>query len=190
MLDPTGDAKQAGRSLSNGFERGATLQFVKALKQSLELQYPQINVILTKSASETIENLQIANFANNLQVDLFLNISFYEETNIKPNIFVYYYNNQTFLGSNSNLSLDFYPYHSAFRFNFDKTQVYANLIQKQLAQTKYTHYFNCRTTLGIPFKPLAGVISPAIGIEIGLKKNGWEPYLEPITISLGELACL
>jgi len=189
MLDPAGDAKQAGRSLPNGFERGATFQFAQALKQQLELQSPDINIILTKKAGETLEELQTANFANNLLVDLLLNINFYEETSIKPSIFIYYYQNQSFFNQSQDFALDFYPYHQAFIFNFDKTKLYANHMQKCLSQAQYKHYFTCQPAYGIPFRPLVGIIAPAIGIEIGLKKNGWEPYLQPIAKSLSEIIC-
>ena len=189
MLDPAGDAKNTGRSLPNSFERGAALQFAQTLKQQLDFQYPHVHIILTKTAGEQCEALQVANFANNLQVDLFLSINFYEETSIKPNIFIYYYQNQNFFSTSQKLQLDFYPYHQAFMFNYEKTKLYAKHMQKSLSQTIYKHYFTCQPALGIPFQPLVGIISPAIGIEIGLKKNSWDPYLEPIVNSLNEILC-
>jgi len=35
MLNPAGDAHDAGRTLSDGFERGVTRQFAEKLKKSL-----------------------------------------------------------------------------------------------------------------------------------------------------------
>lgn len=189
LLDPAGDSKHPGRSLPNGFERGATLQFASALSKQITQQHPHVTVLISKKAGEPVEALQTANFANNLQVDLVLNLNFYEETSIKPVIFIYYYQNQKIFSTREHLTLDFYPYHNAFMFNFDKTEAYANLMQKWLAQAAYKHYFSCPPALGLPFQPLAGIIAPGIGIEIGLKKNGWEPYLEPILASLSEILC-
>lgn len=187
LLDPAGDAKTTGRSLANQFERGATLQFAQALQAQLMALNSQLQVILTKQAGETVDQLQVANFTNHLQVDLFLNLNFYPETNTKPNIFIYYYQNKNFFNKPLTNQLFFYPYDQAFMFKFDQTKTYATTLYRALTQTKYTHYFNCHSPIAMPFKPLAGIISPAIGIEIGLKQNGWEPYLQAVTASINEL---
>ena len=74
MIDHAGDVLNSGRSLLHGFERGQTMQFAKELKLAIQAYYPQINVILSKTANEVLTELQIANFANRLDIDLFLSI--------------------------------------------------------------------------------------------------------------------
>lgn len=187
MLDPAGDAKTIGRSLHQGFERGATLQFAQELRRQILNQYPLVNVIISRSAGETLEKLQSASFANRLNVDLFLSLNFYKETSVKPHIFIYQYQNQSFFSKHQANLLDFYPYHQAYILHFDQTKNWALSMQKWLQRPDYKHYFTCMPVISLPFKPLAGVIAPAIGLEIGLKNNGYEMYLAPIVNSLSEL---
>ena len=39
MINPAGDAKDAGRTLNDSFERGITLQFAQELKSAIESNY-------------------------------------------------------------------------------------------------------------------------------------------------------
>lgn len=187
MLDPVGDTKRIGRALHNNFERSATFQFAQELKRQIQINYPQVTVILSKTAGQTLEKLQSASFANRLNVDLVLSFNFYKETAIKPYIFLYHFKNQNFFSSNKTEQIQFYPYHQAFMINFDRTKTWGTMIQQSLQHAHYKHYFTCHPLLAIPFKPLAGMIPPAIGIEIGIKSNGWEPYIMPIVNSLSEI---
>ena len=187
MLDPAGDSKQIGRTLYNSFERSATFQFAQELKRQIQITYPHVNVILSKSAAQTLEKLQSASFANRLNVDLVLNLNFYKETAIKPHIFLYQFKNQIFFSTPNTEQLQFYPYQQAFMINFDRTRSWIASMQKSLQNKHYHHYFTCHQALAIPFKPLIGIIPVAIGIEIGIKANGWEPYIMPITNSLSEI---
>lgn len=187
MLDPAGDTKHIGRALHNNFERSATFQFAQELKRQIQINYPHVTVILSKTAGQSLERLQSASFANRLDVDLVLSLNFYKETAIKPNIFLYHFKNQNFFSSFKSEELHFYPYHQTFMISFDRTKTWVNIIQKKLQHVNYKHYFICHPSLAIPFKPLAGMIPPAIGIEIGIKSNGWEPYIMPIMNSLSEI---
>lgn len=187
MLDPAGDSKQIGRTLYNSFERSATLQFAQELKRQIQISYPHVNVILSKSAGQTLEKLQSATFANRLNVDLVLSLNFYKETAVKPHIFLYQFKNQNFFSVNQSDQLQFYPYHQAFIVSFDKTKIWGVTMQKSLQDPNYRHYFSCHQLLAVPFKPLVGMVIPAIGIEIGIKTNGWEPYIMPIVNSLSEI---
>jgi hypothetical protein len=187
ILDPAGDTKHIGRALHNNFERSATFQFAQELKRQIQINYPQVNVILSKTAGQTLEKLQSASFANRLNVDLVLSLNFYKETAIKPYVFLYHFKNQNFFSVNKTDQLEFYPYHQAFMINFDRTKTWGATIQKSLQHANYRHYFTCHQLLAIPFKPLAGIVPPAIGIEIGIKTNGWEPYIMPIVNSLSEI---
>lgn len=187
MLDPAGDAKNVGRILYSNFERGATLQFAQQLKQQIMQRYPRVEVILTRTAGETLEILQGASFANRLNVDLYISLNFYKEADIKPKVFLFYFRNQTFFNCFPTTGLHFYPYHEAYTINFNKTKKCALLMQKWLQRKEYKHYFDCTDAIGIPFRPLVGILPPAIGIEIGIKKSGWDVYTAPIVGSLKKI---
>jgi N-acetylmuramoyl-L-alanine amidase len=184
MLDPAGDGKNVGRTLYTNFERGATMQFAQELKLQILQKYSHVEVVFTKNAGETLEILQSASFANRLDVDLYLSLNFYKEVEVKPNIFIFYFKNQNFFSFMPQTTLHFHPYHKAFTTNFNQTKCWAEMIQKDLQQKKYHHYFNCKNATGIPFRPLIGIMSPAIGIEIGVNKSGWKNYITPIVNSL------
>jgi len=186
MLDPAGDAKHAGRIIEDSFERGITLQFAEKLKKYLEFNDPSLRVILTRFPGESLEPLQNASFANRLEVDLYISFHFYHEEAPKPELFVYYFcNDVTDSWHKSSNELLFVPYDKAHRITFSLTKKVADVLEKSLRIDRYAALFDYKGTFGIPFKPLVGIVGPALGIEISLKKKDqWGLYLEPLMHSV------
>lgn len=183
MLNPAGDAKDAGRTLNDSFERGITLQFTNKLKTELEKTYKNIRVVITRMPGETLEPLQNANFANRLDVDFYLSIHFYKEKKPKPQIFLFRYLTDTF-SVQSNLRLYFYKFDTAHLINISQTINCGNKIKNFLNSESYKNKFDFFDFLAIPFKPLVGIKAPAIAIEIGLKNtNDWQEYIPVISES-------
>lgn len=190
MIDPAGDAKYAGRSIGDYFERGLTLSFANALKEDLEKQYPHLRIILTRLPGETLEPLQNANFANRLSIDLYINIHFFAlSTEAAPTIYTYYvmHNPVTDIWQQNNESLSFIPLTDAHRIALKITQQWAqqalHILQKKVGQ-------QCAVQgpFGIPFKPLTGIAAPSYAFEIGLKRsNDWKQYVEPLICCIGSL---
>ncbi|MBN1549148.1 N-acetylmuramoyl-L-alanine amidase [Candidatus Babeliales bacterium] len=189
MLDPAGDAQNTGRIVGDSFERGITLQFAEALKHELEATYQSIRVILSRVPGETIEPLQNANFANRLNVDLYLSIHFYEDVKEHPQMYLYYFiYNPVTDRWNTTRRLSFYPYDQAHLISIKTTQSWAQTLFNNLNQQKYKKLFTMHEIAGLPFKPLIGVRAPALALEASLKsKRDWSIYLEPIVASLGPL---
>ncbi|MDR3646269.1 MAG: N-acetylmuramoyl-L-alanine amidase [Candidatus Babeliales bacterium] len=181
MLDPAGDAKDAGRTLNDSFERGITLQFAQELKKSIEANYQNVRVILTRVPGETLEFLQNANFANRLDVDFYLSIHFYKETDVRPKLYLYHYLNEPFyMQLPSNIS--FINYNNAHLINVNKTLDYTNKMKQILEKN---NQFDFKYLLGIPFKPLVGIKAPAIALEAGLKNsNDYKNFVEPVLLAL------
>ena len=178
MLNPDGDTQNAGRMLQDSFERGVTLQFCTLLKKELEKNCKNLSVVLTRFPGETIEYLQNANFSNRLNSDLYLSIHFYKETEVLPNLYIYYFLKEPFYTKNP-VTLHFYTFDNAFLLNIQKTIEYAELIRTTL---KKNNKFKTKKTMGIPFKPLVGIVAPAIAIEAGIKDyDNLKTYLEPIS---------
>ena len=177
MLNPEGDAKNAGRMLNDSFERGITLQFCNELKKELEKRYKDLRVVLTRFPGETLEYLQNANFSNRLNADFYLSIHFFKENEVLPNLYIYYFVKEPFVVSTP-LTLHFYPFDSAHLININKTIKYAESFRDRLSKNSN---FKTNKALGIPFKPLIGIVAPAIAIEAGIKDSGsFKEYLEPI----------
>lgn len=186
MLDPAGDAKHAGRVIEDSFERGITLQCAEKLKKELEFYNPNVRVILTRFPGESLEPLQNANFANRLEVDLYISFHFYYEDLPKPELFIYYFvNDTTDSWQKPTTSLSFLAYDKAHRDKLARTKNAAQTLEKFLKQELYTSLFECKGVFGIPFKPLVGIIGPALGIEMSLKKKDqWITYLKPLCQSI------
>lgn len=185
MINPAGDAQQTGRTIDGYFERGITLQFCDALKDELKKKYPEsIKVISTRVPGEAIQDLQNANFANRLNVDLYVSIHFYHETKTKPDLFIYRFSHRdNFVIKKTDLALC--PYDKAYLINNDKADKYSNVMKQTLTNTLYNNKFTVHGPLAFPFVPLIGIVAPAIGIEIGLKnKDDWKQFVDPLVDAL------
>lgn len=184
MLDPAGDAHNPGRILNDSFERGITWQFAEQLKQLLEERYPALRVILSRNPGEAVQPLQNANFANRLDVDLYLSINFYHEHEPKPTIYLY-----TFSYGNDIIpkktDLSFCRYDQAYLCNYERTQKWSKLFKKELQSESHAKLFICKGIYKLPFKPLIGIKAPAFAFEAGLKTgDDWQQLIEPIATSL------
>jgi N-acetylmuramoyl-L-alanine amidase len=184
MIDPAGDAQMAGRTIDNSFERGLTLQFAQKLKEVLEYRYRGLRCIISREAGEIAAPLQNANYANRINVDLYMSVNFYYESQAKPRLYLYTFsNNDDFVKRRSDLA--FYPYDQIHQFNSDKTKSWSEHIKQSLDSEVCRTLFDNKGILRIPFKPLVGIKAPAIAFEAGLKsKDDWQNYIEPIATSL------
>lgn len=187
MLDPAGDAKQPGRQIEDNLERGISLKCAQELKKQIEQKYDDVRVILTRFPGETIQPLQNAQFSNRLNVDFYLSIHFYPEKETKPSFFVYYFSlADDFITKVPDLF--FCPYDQAHRINMTKTQTYAQNIANSLKHDDFKNLFSLIGPRGIPFKPLIGIKSPAVAVEIGLHhKDDWKRYIQPLLNSLDSI---
>ena len=147
MLDPAGDAQYAGRHIEDCLERGVSLQFAEKLKEELEKQYKNVKVVLTRFAGEAVQPLQNANFANRLDVDFYLSIHFYQETAVKPHLYLYCFSyNDDFITGRAELF--FYPYDQAHLINKETTKMFANKLKQFFLQEEYKNIFDqLKTTL-------------------------------------------
>jgi len=190
MLDPAGDAQYAGRQIDDSLERGITLQFAEKLKYILESRYDGIRVVLTRVAGETLQHLQNANFANRFDVDFYLSIHFYQEKEVKPQMFLYTFSyNDDFITRRADLF--FYPYDQAHLIKKDTTKIWADKMKQVFLQDEYKKIFDLQGFFRLPFKPLIAVKAPAIGLELGLRqKDDWVNYVDAFACSIGEIVKL
>lgn len=212
MLDPAGDASNSGRIIEDSSERGLTLQFAQNLKKELEDLFVIQNnlqknleknlkdslnkrIILTRIPGETIEPLQNASFSNRLQADLYVNINIYQikETNIpntaEPNIGIYYYLRHpiTDFWNKPLDKLEFFDFDQAYKLALADSAKAAKLAFENLKNLKELSS-NSIICVGLPFKPLAGVLAPSFGVEIGVKsKLDFKRYVKPIASALSEV---
>lgn len=184
MLDPAGDAQYTGRVIDDCFERGITLQCVEQLQAALTQRFPKIRVVLTRMPGETRQPLQHANFANRLDVDLYISIHCYPESKPKSQLYLYYFSyNDPFASTPSPYAMC--PYDKAYLYSLQTTKKWSDLIARTLRDGQYAPSFIFHGVYALPFAPLIGIKKPAIAFEIGLKqKDSWKQFIEPIIASL------
>jgi N-acetylmuramoyl-L-alanine amidase len=183
MINPEG--MQAGRRVDDNFERGVTLQCAQQIKKNLERSIIPIRVLLTRNAGQTVLPLQNANFANRLAPDFYLSLHFFQEEDIKPTIYAYVFDNNTSLAKPAKLAL--YPFDHAHAMNRTRTVCIAQQVAQFLHTNTATQQYTFQGVFHIPFKPLIGIIPPAIALEIGLKNADSLPALVELLSSLIEL---
>jgi len=188
MIDPIGDAKYTGREIEDTFERVVTLQCAQKLKEVIAYHFPHVQVIITRTAGEKTTERQNASFANRMNVNLYLAISFYYQSSIPNNVTIFYYRQN---------SMDQYHKYDPYKFyHITETHLIHNNLSMNIAKIftqafqdkSINNYFLPLGNFGIPCMSLFGVTSPAIYIEAGLKnKNDWHHLINPIIITIKEL---
>lgn len=184
MLDPAGDARTPGRQIDDTYERSISLQCAELLKQRIEEKYAQVRVQLTRTAGETIEPLQNANFANCAHVNCFITLNFYQDAKERPQLFLYYfsYGNDFIIKT---FDLAFYEYDQAYLLSLATTHQWASFMRQVLELPQYKQCCDFKGWYKLPIKPLIGIKAPAFAFEIGIqKKEGWIHCIEPILASL------
>ena len=187
MLDPAGDAQHSGRMIHNMCERGITLQCAEKIKKKIEEENGSVRVILTRFPGEIIEPLQNAHFANRLDIDLYISIHFYQETETKPKMHIYYVNyNDQFITKTYDFC--FYPYDQAHRIHNTQTKYIIQQCNQSFKDKKFARLYDYKGVFGLPIKPLIGIKAPAFMIEMSIKdEDGWQQYIEPICFTLSKI---
>ncbi len=177
LLEASGDPMHPGRSIDDSFESTITFEIAQTIKQMLLAQYPNLKILLNRAAAETVAPLQNANFANKLNVDCYISIHAFAESEIKPHVYLYQFSyHDDFIAKDAGLS--FYPFDKIYMVNQKQTTAWA----EQLKQALEKHsLWAVKGVFSLPFKPLIGIKAPAIGIEIGLKnRSEWRNYIEAL----------
>lgn len=187
LIDPAGDAKNTGRTIDDAFERTVSLQLAYDIKKKIEQIEPGIQVILTRYPTKTLEPLENAHLANRLNIDMYISLHIYHEEEAQPHMYLYTLSyNDTFGMPPSRDS--FITYDQAHRINYATTQKRAHEFLKIFNTQPLAKNYICHNPYHIPFKPLVGIVAPALGIEIGLKKSDdWQSIAQPLTHSIVQL---
>ncbi len=185
MIDPAGDAKDPGRTIDDTYERSITMQFAEELKKELEANNKGLKVIFTRLPGEALESLQNVSFSNRLAINLYISLSFFEESASKPSIFTYnlIYDPATDFIQKKSSELALLSYDRTYKVSLSETKHYSQKFATACDQKKFT----CHTPIALPYKPLIGIMAPAIGIEIGInRKNQWKNLVAPVATALQE----
>lgn len=182
MLDPTGDAQHTGRQLATCYERSVTLQLCETLKENILKQSPDCIVTITRTAGETRSQDQRAQMANQLQPDLFVHLSCFEDAALRPSLALYY------MLPTNNISYSPTPYSliPACKAS-DKSSPQAKKIVQALEKRLHTSWYTVQKPYAIPDARLASIMVPACTIEFGISRTvPWTHLVEPLNAALVE----
>lgn len=190
MINPAGHAKSVGRRIVDDYERSISFKMAEVLKERLQKEYG-LRVILTRYPGEEIVELQNASFANRLGVDFYIDLRICRQSLVKPKIFIYHliYNPVIDLVPRTFDPYKFVPVKKAHFFNISKTVDYATKLKNILSQQNYKKSFDCLGVFGVPIKPLAGIVAPAICLELSISsQDQWKThFIDPIVKALSFL---
>ncbi len=184
VIDPSGDAKKTGRIIGDSFERGLTLQCAENIKTLIEAQLPHVKIIITRLPGDIVYDLQNASLANRINADLFVNINFYLSADTKPTLFLYQFSyGNDFAPHQSGLSFE--TYDQAYKINKPTTDEIVKLFTSYLTHTNYKNLFTLSGPHALPIKPLIGITTPSIALEVGLKnKEAWHMFIDPLVSTI------
>lgn len=187
LLNPSGSAKSLGRNVFGDYERGITLKIACALQKAL-LEKGLFKVALSRRPGDEITDYSLVSLVNRFAPSFYLSIHVYAESS-QPKIDFYYlvYNKLIDFHSRINEELDFISIYMAHFQGISTSSKIAKSLAEFFSSPPYNRYFECGGSYGIPFKPLRGVISPAVAIEIGLSQEGeWMHLIEPLAAAIND----
>lgn len=166
ILNPSGDAQYTGRIIGKEFERTLTYTFAQKVQESLAEQL-DMNVLLTRSNLESRSQRECAHFANCLQAQFFIQITFFQATTNDIEWYIYYYSQGTdFMRLQPGFT--FLPVEHADILHKAETCMWAQKLA-QFFKTAPSHQAGIvQGPFGLPLTSLKGIVPPAICIEIGL----------------------
>lgn len=189
LINPAGHAGDTGRNLQNGFERAATFKFAQEIQSNLE-KYNDCRVILTRVPGEKIVDFQNASFANRLNVDLFFSIHFFKHDSTRPIVYIYQHVADPIedFARRTFPALKFMPVLQAHQVNVFRTKQIGQQIAAVFSKADNQKLFDFGGFFGIPLKPLCGIVSPAILIEIGVNQDDdWFKVLDAVVNGIGDM---
>ena len=164
------------------YEKNKAYLYAETVAQYFYTQSDSLEIILTRTISETLEPLEAVLFSNKINPDLHISLHFFSSK--EPVVYIYYYASE----KNENISkqeesLTFIPACNAYKKAFEESKQYAHdayifLSEKTLGSTKI------HSPIGCFFKPLDGITSPAFALEIGLPPEHHNELYETLLIDL------
>lgn len=184
MLDPAGDARETGRTIEDSLERAVTVQLVQELQEAIEFYLPNCKIIITRTPGEEVPQLQRANFANRLTIDLYININVVLAHERKPTLYVYQFSLGD-ISSAPSQELAMISYDKAHKKAAPQTTAYGKKITSFLSRKEYQRMFLTQNLYQFPFAPLMGIQAPALGLELSIpSKIEWKKFVNPIAQSI------
>ncbi len=174
VIEAQGNVNSPGRIIDDSFESEITFNAAHFLKNTLENMHPSIKILVQRS-----DGLSNAQAANKIDADLYLCLSACKSTKSTSTgivLFRFDYRHQFILKD----GISFIPYDQIYLLNQPITISWINSIGAFLSDHNML-----RASYACPYRPLMGVRSPAIGLELLLyNKSELTQYMTAVAHSL------
>lgn len=172
ILDPAGDARVAGRTIDDSYERSLTYQCLDTVRDYLESRFKSMRVLLTRLPGETLEPLQNVAFANRLKADLYVSVAMYPAQEKRIEVALFYNASKSGIADcTAEKQLALKPYNDSIDQFQRASYCSAALFEQYIAETFKHNQLVVRKPCGVPCKSLTGVMAPAVAFEIGLHRK-------------------
>ena len=163
MLAPAGDSKDPGRKIGQSCERATTFALAHHIKTIIEKETNN-KVLLSRAPGEHIPYLHSAEYANRINVDLYIALSCYHNPTSSHTAHLYLYKRgEQFIPNLDSLTL--LPLAKAHWLHHHDSKKIAQFMHGYLSR-HYIHQIMVPSITTFPFLPLYGVYTPALGIEL------------------------
>lgn len=167
------DAK-GGRIINGEFEKDILSEWAAVLQDQLKEKKPEIQVVILGQTEKEYDHIKLISQANRINPDLIISLNAFSAQS-RPQLFLYHVLFSTELSSwQKPTGLRFISYEQAYMTHAHQSNLFGKHIYGSLKiHTKEP--YELRSFLGIPYKPLMGLLPPALGIELGsTNAKSWE----------------
>lgn len=150
------------------------MQCAEELKRLLEVDPKKCRVILTRFPGEIVEPFQKMTFANRLSVDLYVSLGFFQQSSESPELFLFtlLYDPATDFTARKSTALELLGYDQAYKLSLSTSKQYSTTAANRCTELAKSFHALCHAPRALPYKPLIGIMSPALGIEVGISTKG------------------
>ncbi len=177
---------KGGRIIDGEFEKDILFSWARVLQDQLTQTIPSLQVIILGQTEKEYDQTKLISQANRLNPHFILSLNLFQ-TESRPQLFIYH----VLLSKEppvwkKSTSLFFVPYEQAYIKHAHKSTFIGQNIYASLSMQKKEAY-ELKTFLGIPYKPLMGLLPPALGIELGsTNAKSWELTIPSLTEALSQ----
>ena len=167
------DAK-GGRIINGEFEKDITDQWARVLQHQLMEKTADLQVIILGQTEKEYDHIKLISQANRINPDLIISLNLFSTQN-RPQLFIYHVLLTAELSSwQKPTGLRFIPYEQAYMAQAHTSTMFGKHIFSSLKMSTKESY-ELKSFLGIPYKPLMGLLPAALGIELGsTNAKSWE----------------
>lgn len=184
VFDPAGKSGPHQRMIDGISEQTITYQLVLNLKKKLEENNPYLRVIILRD-TKSDDLLQHISAANQTQANLYINFQAYQNKRKKNSLDIYHmlYRDTDTWGTTEKV-ITFLPIDLSHKLSIKKTLLFEKIIFDEFDKGKSIQVM----ALGLPMKPLMGLILPSLVLELGLLHNdSYELFIEPLTRAISDI---